>query len=555
MYALNIALLFAAAVLSVFTIYKFLGETADTPTGHMPEGAYRLAVALLFSAAVLVRIYQFGTVPGGFNQDGAMAAVDAKALVEYGTDHYGMRYPVHLTAWGFGQMSSLLSYLMVPVIKLLGFSVVSVRLPQLLVSLLGLFILYLFSRDVFGKGAALAILLFGAINPWHIMQSRWALDCNLYPHFFLFGLYFLNKMLGAKHKKLLLSLAMLMFGLCMYCYGISIYTMPLFLLMACAYLLAKRKVSVGEALLALLVWLAVSWPFILVMAINFFQWDTIETPLFTLPFFSESIRSQDILFFSSHMGAQLVQNIKALLSVVFLQSRDLPWNNIPQFGSLYLFSMPFAAAGLLWLVRHVKENDGAALLLFFFITGLWCGITTNEVNINRINIIFYPMILLAGLGIYAVACVMRPQLGVGVAVVYLLAFGLFCQCYFGPYTRQIAYYFRKDFGQAVSALKDTDADKIYITIREENGSQNIADVPEILTLFYHETDAEYFQGKREIAGLLPYAERYQYVNMEELEINPGENAVYVATEEELRYFHIPDYKLRQYGGYYVLETK
>ena len=50
----------------------------------------------------------------GLEIDGAMAAVDAKALAYYGTDRFGMKYPVHLTAWGFGQMSALLSYLMVP---------------------------------------------------------------------------------------------------------------------------------------------------------------------------------------------------------------------------------------------------------------------------------------------------------------------------------------------------------------------------------------------------------------------------------------------------------
>ena len=65
----------------------------------------------------------------------------------------------------------------------------------------------------------------------------------------------------------------------------------MFLILACVYLLVKKRVRIGEAMLALAVWLAVAWPFILVMAINFFQWDTIETPLFTLPYFAGSVRS------------------------------------------------------------------------------------------------------------------------------------------------------------------------------------------------------------------------------------------------------------------------
>ncbi len=41
-----------------------------------------------------------------------------------------------------------------------------------------------FIRDIFGKGAGLIAAVFVAINPWHFIQSRWALDCNLYPIFY-----------------------------------------------------------------------------------------------------------------------------------------------------------------------------------------------------------------------------------------------------------------------------------------------------------------------------------------------------------------------------------
>ena len=80
---------------------------------------YIVSLMLIVLVAVLIRTWQFGTIPGGMNQDGAMAAVDAKALAEYGTDRFGMRYPVHLTAWGYGQMSALMSYLMAPPLQII----------------------------------------------------------------------------------------------------------------------------------------------------------------------------------------------------------------------------------------------------------------------------------------------------------------------------------------------------------------------------------------------------------------------------------------------------
>lgn len=551
---LNLILLLPAALLSCWGIYKQVAGTWEEGELRISGRAYRLWLAAAVLIAVFIRIYRFGAVPGGFNQDGAMAVVDAKALADYGTDRFGMRWPVHLTAWGYGQMSALLSYLLVPVIKLLGISAVTVRLPQLIISLLGLLTLYLFIRDVFGKGPALLVLLFGAICPWHILQSRWILDCNLYPHFFVFGLYFLNKALGGKHRRTWLCISMLMFGLCMYCYGISIYTMPVFLLMACVYLLAGKKLSVGEALLALAVWLAVAWPFILVMAINFFQWETIETPLFTLPYFPNSVRSNDILFFSGHIGTQLIQNIKSMVDITILQGDDLLWNNIPGFGTMYKFSMPFALVGLTALVKALRRNGGAVLLGLFLLTGIWCGICTNDVNINRLNIIYYPMMALVGLGIYKVlGCIRVPFGALGLGLAYLLAFALFTNTYFTSYARQMEYCFMKDFGQAVTALKDSDAEKLYITANSQ--SRNSANVSEILTLFYHETDAEYFQGKREISGLLPYAERYTYSNISQREISPEEDAAYVVTADELKYFPETDYTAEQYGRYYVVRRK
>ena len=172
---MNLVFLFTAAILSALTIHRLLLQPQMEGQPDVEAGRYRLLLLLAALLAVAVRVYRFGGVPGGFNQDGAMAAIDAKALADYGTDHYGMRWPVHLTAWGYGQMSVLLSYLMAPCIKLFRFNVVSLRLPQLLVSLLGLLALYLFcgrllARDRRWRFYSLRPLIPGtscrAAGPW-----------------------------------------------------------------------------------------------------------------------------------------------------------------------------------------------------------------------------------------------------------------------------------------------------------------------------------------------------------------------------------------------------
>lgn len=129
---LNYVLFWLAAIFCVISGYKvYLSKKMggfEVKEWNIPDKTYRVLFVLAVFVAVFIRVYRFGQVPGGFNQDGAMAAVDAKALAEYGTDRFGMRYPVHLTAWEYSQMSSLLSYLMIPFIKIFGLVPFAVRL-------------------------------------------------------------------------------------------------------------------------------------------------------------------------------------------------------------------------------------------------------------------------------------------------------------------------------------------------------------------------------------------------------------------------------------------
>lgn len=551
---LNNVLFWTAVIFCVISAYKvYLSRKMDgfgAKEWVISEKTYRILFVLAILAAVFVRVYKFGQVPGGFNQDGAMAAVDAKALAEYGTDRFGMRYPVHLTAWKYSQMASLLSYLMIPFVKCFGVSPIAMRLPLLLASAAGLVCLYGFTKDVFGKEIALIVLWFAAINPWHILQSRWALEANLYPHFFMFGVFFLNRaIMRMEKRKRYLILCMMMFGLCMYCYGIAIYTMPVFLAVACIYLLAAKKISLADAALSAAVYLFVAWPFIAVMAINFFRWETIETPWFTLPYFSESVRSNDILFFSSNMLSQLIENGKAMMGVTLLQTKDLPWNDVRNFGTMYLFSMPFAVLGLCGLFYEFGKKTGAILLAFFLGTGVWCGLTTNAVNVNRMNIIYYPIIILIGIGIYDVLrMISLPRLKRGIAIAYGVMFLLFVREYFTGFAADVSAQFEENLGDAFTSLKESDAEKIYITTSNQM-------VSEILMMFWCDIDAEYFQGVKTPEGELPYAEKYRFHAPGELTVDTSEDADYLITPGELELFDESLYAWEQFGGYYVVTKK
>lgn len=507
-----------------------------------------IVFAVLMLLAFAVRVWQFGSVPGGMNQDGAMAAVDAKALAEYGTDRYGMWMPVHFTAWGYGQMSVLLSYLMVPFIKLFGLTAVTARLPMLIVSMCGIAALYFLFKRLFGVRAAQIVLVFAVLNPWHYMQSRWALDCNMFPHMFLFGILFMVK--GVAEKKRWLYISMIFYALCMYSYGISFYTVPVFLLAICIYMLVKKVIHWKEALISAGVYILVSWPIYLTMAINTLGMETIETPLFTIPYFPDSVRSQDILFFADDKLGQLGQNIKSMVSV-FFEGDSLPWNTIVGFGTIFMCFLPFVFAGIYYAVHGIRETKdnvkktGYISLLFFFGTGIVAGLITANVNVNRINIIVYPMILFASLGIYFVY-VSRRKLAYIIAPVYLLLGCMFLHSYFTDFKEDIRYYFMDGFIQSVQDLEDSGCQVYCITPDSQyQGSQNVS---EILTLFALQLDAEYYQGE-EKAGVVPYKEKFYYYNASQIERNPEQSIAYVISNNELGLFSEADYQITTHDNF------
>lgn len=521
---------------------------------------YNIVLILIVILAVFIRVFRFGTVPGGFNQDGLMAAVDAKALADHGTDRFGTVYPVHFTAWGYGQMSVLMSYLMIPFIKTFGLSIITARLPSLLCSLAGLLFLYLFAKKSFGEGEGLVILAFGAICPWQIMQSRWALDCNLFPHFLIAGCYFLHKAAydagGKKSECISLAVSMVLFGLSMYCYGISIYTVPPMLVLLCIALVVKGKIGIRTVPFAVLVYLLVAWPFIACMVINTFGLGPIETPFFTIPAFPNSVRSSDILFFSGNFSETLKQNFTHAFNIIFQRGTDSIWNAIPQFGTLYKFSVVFIIIGLVSLIVNRERYRGSEISVIFLAVALWEGVVTSSVNVNRFNIVFYPLIILAGLGIYEAISRVKV-LWIPVVALYAVSFGLFSLGYFTNFADEISTIFLEDFGSAVSALKDSDAEKIYITADSQYpGSANVS---EILTLYYLDIDSEYFSGKtgrnREAPPEIPYSSRFIYKRINETDANSEGSCAYVVTNEELACFDQEAFNVKVHGRYYTLTPK
>lgn len=554
MAALNVVCVFS--IISIYLIF-ILERKNEAVIGQEAEPVLSVKnILFLFLTALLIisRCIGLGKIPGGFNQDGAMGAVDALALANYGTDRFGTWLPAHFTAWGYGQMSVLLSYLTVPFIKLWGLSPLTARLPMVIVSTAGGIALYGLVKEMYSRKAAFVTLLFLIINPWHFMQSRWALDCNVFPHMFMIGLYFLNH--GIRKKKYM-YVSMVFFALCMYSYGVSFYMVPVFLLTVCILFLRKRIAAGKQALIMAAVYFGISFPIYGTMLINFMKWDTLRLPFVTMTYFEGSVRSGDILFFSEHLIRQLLSNFSSLVKVVFLQKPDLIWNAMDDFGTMYQCSMPFILAGLGITIYKVKKEDhkvrkmSYALLLAYWCSSIFAGLCINYVNVNRMNIIFYSHIIFAGIAVYELIRKWKK-----IAPLLLLIYGmqsaLFFYSYFTDWADRMKEVFYEDFLEAVSYAGELGCDYYYIT--PDTQYEGAANVSEILTMFAQQIDAEYFQGKTDQFKGAPisYRDRYHYANPSKEEINSHRFTAYVVKSDRLGEFSADEFSLTEFGDYCVL---
>ena len=515
---------------------------------------YILITIAVFALAIFIRSYKFGMIPYGFNQDEAMAALEGLTLSKYGTDHYGMSLPVYFTAWRGSQMNVLLSYIMIPFLKIFGVSIFTARLPALIFSLISLWVLYRFSYRLWGRNVALSILFVMALNPWQIMMSRWALEANLFPHLILYGLYLL--WLGIEKRKIHLFFSMIIFGTAMYSYGISYYAVPLLLLVLCIYLLCIKKIKFTTVMLCFVTYMAVAWPIFLMIYVNYTKHETINIGLMTIPFFENGQRMNDVLFFSEgNVYQQFISNFFCVMNAAIFQNQDLLWNSIPKIGPMYFCTIPLFITGLVMMFKKYFSKEaskekrmGYFFILTFFTVAFASGLITNYVNINRVNMIFFPMIIFIGYAIYQI-CRRYNFTVIIVVMIFAMLFTNFSKDYFeGEHSEALGKEFYYGYSDALEYVKDKDFETLYITSYTQGEYAYF--VSEIMALYILDIDNKYYSDETDsYESRYVYGVEYFFVD----DTNPRK--MYVIEESEMRYFDESRFDFYKFGSYYAVINK
>ena len=441
------------------------------------ESMRKLLFWLIFAVGLFARLYRFGAVPNGLNQDEAFAGYEAWSLLHYGIDTAGYHNPVYLTAWGSG-MNALETYLMIPFIALFGLKVWVIRLPQVIVACLSLPAAYgLVKRAVDERAGRTAMLLL-AVCPWHIILSRWGLESNLAPGFLLFGLYFFVR---AAENERFLPLSALMYGLSLYTYATIWPFVPVIIALQLAYCMAYKKIRFSRYLLLfVLILFVMAAPLLLFLLVNYGFLDEIRTPLFSVP---------KLLYMrSGELSLSEGKNkLWQLFQIFILQNDGNIWNSPEKFGLFYYITMPLALLGFvfcIWkFIRGLREGgyEPVSLLAVQFLAGLPLGLLLRA-NATKINLLFIPLILFAALGVYALSVRIRRRVLTAAVCLYAVLFIGFEGYYFTDYDAATRECFSCGLEQALEVAEEK-GDTVYM-----DGSIYYTEV-----LFYAQTPTDVFR--------------------------------------------------------------
>ncbi len=516
-------------------------------------------VIILLLIGISARVLLFGSIPPGLNQDEASTGYDSYAILNYGMDRNGFHNPVHITSWGSGQ-SALYVYFAMPFIALFGLNVMAIRAVNLVFGIISLLIFYFLAKRVSNRSVALLSLFLLAISPWHIMMSRWAVDANLFPSVFLIAVFLL--ILSFDDKRFLPA-SLFVFALSLYAYPTSFFIVPIFLLMVFLYLLYHKKIDIKSDFknlgMSVLLFAITALPVFLFVIINYFKMDSVHTALLSIPRLTGPPRfSVASSLFNSDFSGSFYQHIIEVIKIIINQDDGLIWNSIPEYGYMFLFSLPFLVIGFVKLLSEnlfskAKRFEKSFVFLAWLAVSFLLGGLLNPPNINRINILFIPLIFLIAVGIYYVLQNIR-HFTVPIIILYLVSFSMFSFNYFSTYPEKTEQIFFESFGEAINYASNYTSGRpdasVYVT--------NQVNMPYIYVLFYQRTNPEIFKSSVKFSN--PGAEfqwvksfgRYSFgIN----DINQSENAVYIIHNSEEGKFDKSDFTIKKFKYYSVVTKK
>ncbi|MEK7533153.1 MAG: glycosyltransferase family 39 protein [Patescibacteria group bacterium] len=360
-----------------------------------------ILVGILFVAAFF-RFYNLSQVPPSPSLDEVSIGYNAYSILTTGKDEYGSVLPMLLRAYDDFR-PALYVYLTIPFVWVLGLTVVAVRLPSVLLSLITVYVTYLIGRMVGKKylsferlGEIAAVIL--AVSPWHIYISRLGHEANIGLTLTTLGIFFFLRAVfsGKKSSWILAGIA---FGLSLHGYQSEKVVIPLLVLFG-SYLFWKEiRKAKRHALIAIVVGFAIALPAIAATvspqgmvrfrATSAFSTDSPRAVSAVQSYIASKEKGDiigRIIYSKAVTNASIfIENYASHFSPVWLFSgSNREAHKVPGMGLLYLWEAPFLLLGLWALGKsRIPKHLAAFLIAGLLVAPIPGAITTQAPHAMR----------------------------------------------------------------------------------------------------------------------------------------------------------------------------
>lgn len=418
------------------------------------EEKYKIIMIIILIIGIFTRFIAIDKVPIGINVDEAGMAYDAYCIANYGTDRFDNPYPIYMINYGGGQ-SSLYTYLAAILIKIFKFSLFIVRMPAFIFSIIYIIIAYLITKEFKNKKLAILMEFLIVICPWHFMQSRWGLDCNLMSSLMLLSIYLLLK----ARKTIEYILAGISFGITLYSYAVSYLIIPVFLVVMLSYLLYIKKIKIKNIIILGIPIGILAFPLILNLLVNKDIIEPINLGFVSMPRLWH-YRGDEISI------KNVIPNLTLIKTIFSYDYND--FNSFYIFGTLYYISIPFCIIGFINVIKNSiksikqKEKSLDIVMLIIFICVFSCLLLFEGQAIYKSNAIYISLIYFIAIGIKTIVKDTKYFI-YGIIILYLIMFIIFQIYYFGVYGKNNPNRsFNNDVSEITQYLEKYQNKKIYL---------------------------------------------------------------------------------------------
>ena len=330
----------------------------------------KIFLALVLLLFAFTRLYKIAQIPSSVYWDEASIGYNAYSVLTTGRDEWGEFLPLHFRAFGEFKLPVYI-YSVIPFIKIFGLNALSVRFPSVLFSFLTIIFVYLLARKMkISKVGSVFSAFFLATTPWLFIFSRAGYEATAGLLFFIVGIYFYLK---SHDNKLWFLVSSLSFIVSVYSYNsFRILSPVIFLLLLSHYIFSNRKrirdyiTIIGLSIVIFLISL------IPVARLYILDYGAARAQTVSL----QGTAPEKILQFGKNYLSHFSPKF------LFIKGDSNVRSQIPGFGQLYVFSLPFILLGIVKIVKD-KRIEWYFVLFVFLLAPIPAAITRESPHALR----------------------------------------------------------------------------------------------------------------------------------------------------------------------------